>query len=683
MYPDILWLQILTGLTIGLIFGSFVTMLSYRLPQGLSIIMPPSHCPQCQARLTPRDLIPVISWLMGRGRCRHCGARISARYPAIELATAIAVTLAFVGIGFSWWLLPILLVIIATVTTVTIWLEQMQPIAHNPKIIGDYFRHSVFPALGQSGSRQRSAWRLALLLMLIVPPLFGLLALALGQDANWDLRNYHWYNAYAFMNGRYLIDLLPSQTPFFYNPTIDVPFYLLASHVQAMTASFVLGTVQGLNFVLLFMLAHAALTVPNHRNKVLVCAALAALGMLGGGGIAQIGTSFYDNVTSLGILLSALLVVRNFASLMTSRLIRAGGVAMLCGIPAGLAMGCKLPVVVFCIGLCIALLLVRGTPLRRLWAAFMLGIGIMAGIALSMGHWAWFLYAHFGSPMFPYFNGFFASPLAPLSSARDTQFIPAGMIETLLLPFRFADNPRLVGEIDWSDIRIPLLYAILPLAALARLAFGRNVGSSALVAAPVVGRYLLWVGIIAYTVWLPLFSIYRYLLPLEMLAPLLIVLAVGMLPLAVRTRALLAAILLLAVAVSVRAGDWNRLPHWLDSAVEAEVPAIAAPEKVMVLMTGFEPYSHVLTALPPAATFVRIQSNFSSPNEEKGINGLMRQKLDLHISNGGRFMLLAPNWHRDMSNQALGYFGLTLLPTTCQPVVDNLYDSKLELCSVK
>ncbi|MDP9195674.1 MAG: hypothetical protein M3O22_02725, partial [Pseudomonadota bacterium] len=50
------------------------------------------------------------------------------------------------------------------------------------------------------------------------PLAFGILALVLGQDANWDLKNYHWYNGYAFLWGRWNIDILPSQTPWFYNP---------------------------------------------------------------------------------------------------------------------------------------------------------------------------------------------------------------------------------------------------------------------------------------------------------------------------------------------------------------------------------------------------------------------------------------------------------------------------------
>src|SRR6201996_4670806 len=91
----------------------------------------------------------------------------------------------------------------------------------------------------------------ALILLALAPFAFGLLAIHLGQDANWDLRNYHFYNAYAFLNDRYAQDLLPSQTPYFYNPLLDVPFFLIATHAPARVAGFALGFVQGLNFILL------------------------------------------------------------------------------------------------------------------------------------------------------------------------------------------------------------------------------------------------------------------------------------------------------------------------------------------------------------------------------------------------------------------------------------------------
>jgi leader peptidase (prepilin peptidase)/N-methyltransferase len=82
---------------LGLIFGSFVTALSYRLPRGEKVSHGRSRCPHCGTPLTIRDLVPLLSWLFSRGACRHCGAAISVRYPVIEsLSLALFVTSAVV-----------------------------------------------------------------------------------------------------------------------------------------------------------------------------------------------------------------------------------------------------------------------------------------------------------------------------------------------------------------------------------------------------------------------------------------------------------------------------------------------------------------------------------------------------------------------------------------------------------
>lgn len=73
----------------GTVFGSFINVVAYRLPRNESIIFPRSHCPNCQHTLTPYELIPVLSWIGLRGKCRHCKAAVSIRYPVIELATGI------------------------------------------------------------------------------------------------------------------------------------------------------------------------------------------------------------------------------------------------------------------------------------------------------------------------------------------------------------------------------------------------------------------------------------------------------------------------------------------------------------------------------------------------------------------------------------------------------------------
>src|SRR5258707_9298245 len=72
----------------GLAFGSFLNVCIARLPEHQSVVRPRSRCPHCGHPIRDRDNIPLLSWLLLRGKCRDCGAGISVRYPVIELATA-------------------------------------------------------------------------------------------------------------------------------------------------------------------------------------------------------------------------------------------------------------------------------------------------------------------------------------------------------------------------------------------------------------------------------------------------------------------------------------------------------------------------------------------------------------------------------------------------------------------
>jgi len=79
---------------LGLVFGSFLSALTWRLPRAESVAAGRSRCPACGTVLGVRDLVPVISWLAARGRCRHCGAGVPVRYPLIEGGTALLFGLA-------------------------------------------------------------------------------------------------------------------------------------------------------------------------------------------------------------------------------------------------------------------------------------------------------------------------------------------------------------------------------------------------------------------------------------------------------------------------------------------------------------------------------------------------------------------------------------------------------------
>lgn len=95
-------LLILYAALFGLIIGSFLNVVVHRLPRGTSIIFPRSACTYCGGAIGARDNVPVLSYLLLRGRCRRCGAPISSRYPLVELATGLLFALCAWRFGWSW-----------------------------------------------------------------------------------------------------------------------------------------------------------------------------------------------------------------------------------------------------------------------------------------------------------------------------------------------------------------------------------------------------------------------------------------------------------------------------------------------------------------------------------------------------------------------------------------------------
>lgn len=95
---------VVASFTVGLAIGSFLNVVIYRVPAGMSIVAPASACPSCKMPIKPIDNVPVVSWLALRGRCRYCRTRISIRYPTIELTTAILFLLVAARMGASWGL---------------------------------------------------------------------------------------------------------------------------------------------------------------------------------------------------------------------------------------------------------------------------------------------------------------------------------------------------------------------------------------------------------------------------------------------------------------------------------------------------------------------------------------------------------------------------------------------------
>jgi len=106
---------------LGLMFGSFANVLVYRLPRKESIVFPGSHCPSCGHTLSWYENIPLVSWLVLRGHCRHCDKSISIRYPLLELC--LGLTWGYMAWHFGWGVELVMALILSQMLWVLAWID--------------------------------------------------------------------------------------------------------------------------------------------------------------------------------------------------------------------------------------------------------------------------------------------------------------------------------------------------------------------------------------------------------------------------------------------------------------------------------------------------------------------------------------------------------------------------------
>jgi hypothetical protein len=533
--------------------------------------------------------------------------------------------------------------------------------------------------------------RISRVLPWLIGPLYcGVLALCLGQDANWDLRNYHFYNAYAFLHQRLDYDVAPAQVATYYNPLFYIPFHEAVLRLPPMLVGFLLGALQGLNFPLLFAIVRNVMAgepaTPWWRGFL-----IALIGVLGAANISELGTMFGDNLTSLLILGALWLLLANFRKLTAPGMPGALLPVITAGIMIGLAAGLKQPAAAFAVGWCVAMLFLPLPLAQRIKLAFVFGVGVLAGIAGSGGYWLYEMWSRYGNPLFPYFNHIFQSPMASIADYRDARFLPGSLVNALLFPFIIVLDPHRTAEIPFRDLRLPLFMVLLAAAGLYALltkARGR-LAPSAAPAAPAVALarhkklFLLIGSLVAYAVWLKIFAIYRYLMPLEMLAPLGIWLLLDTLPWRKPAKNYAALGCLVLLLVTLRPGNWGRI-SWADDYFGVKPPALADPARTMVLMTGVDPMAYVIPFFPEPVRFLRIQSYFTGPSATP--NGSDRLMQRLIAEHRGPLFVLYRIYEEKQCRNALQAYGLTIDSNDCRAftphIIEEYQQFPLMFCAV-
>jgi hypothetical protein len=504
-------------------------------------------------------------------------------------------------------------------------------------------------------------------------------SLGQGQDRNWDLLNYHLYNAFSFVDGRFVRDLYAVGIQSYFSPLLDVPYYLLSVRLLPglpRAVAFLAGIPFGLLIVVVLRIARIALPAATSKEAWLAPIAT-AIGIGGTATWSEIGTTYGDipvAVLALAGLLAPLSLLANRATMPR----RAWNSAMLLsGFLMGCAAGLKPTACVLAPGGLVALSLTAGTARRACTGAIVFCLGWVAGFALVYGWWGWLLYRRFGNPFFPMFNHVFASAFVPAVNNPDTRFMPRDLMQALFYPFFWLRGRAfVVAEVDVRDPRFALAY--VSLAALAIAGLVRRVRSRARARLrPVAAAICIFV-IVSYVAWEALFSILRYALGLEVLTGIVIVLGLREAAThvlwvrcaATRLPVACAIVLIAIVAVSSRPG-WGRLRQYGASVFPIHAPAI--PDGATIILAD-KPIGFV-------APFLRGTDIAFVGIVEVPASGLLHDAIQRRVRDARPALVLidkAPESYAAL----LRSFGLRIDPATCQPI-GNAFDRGLALCGTR
>lgn len=374
-------------------------------------------------------------------------------------------------------------------------------------------------------------------------------ALAKGPDASFDLRNYHWYNVWALLTDRLHDDLLVASLQTYFNPLLDVPYYLLARHGGLSLATAWAGVLFGVFMALVLRIARIVLqAIPSIAGNAVAIWVLSILAtVLSVSSVAtasEIGTTMNDiNVGVLVLAALLLLVTCSDGKMPFWR-------PLVAGLLLGAAAGLKLTTAIYAPALVVALAAMM--PNRQgLKAIAILCIAWGAGLLVTQGWWSVLMWQRFASPAPPLYNALVKSPWFPAVPFLDLRFSAKDIWGVLTYPADWAfRRSTLVAELPLRDPR--MLFGLL--SALVVLVVLRT--------RPI--RFVAVFALVAYVVWVLQFGILRYAVEIEAVCGILIVAAVvaatGRLRRGVVSVVATSVVLVLALRVTGYI-DWGRMPQ--------------------------------------------------------------------------------------------------------------------------
>ena len=499
-----------------------------------------------------------------------------------------------------------------------------------------------------------------------------------GQDANWDLRNYHYYNPYSWVNNRASIDIAPAQLQSFHSPFADLPYYCMAkAGLPSWLVSAILALPAAMALFFLALISKRLLPCARQNIYLVAVILIAATGASGG---PLIGTTMSEWHMVALFLCAIWLILKSSVRENVSALGGTNLWSVLCaGFLGGLAVGLKLTAGTYAIGLAVLVFSLPAGLLARFKRLAALGFGGAIGATISYGPWGYELWNRFGNPLFPYFNDIFQSPWAEPLRFADNRYIADSLWKFIATPWLIMkENASFVSEMPFRDWRLGL-----GLPAMLWLAWRSPIGSIRQ-----IWRVLLLMFLAIYCVWIIFFGHFRYVSLLELIAAIAIVSFFANCAIILQTSRIRNVTLLLMLVIligSTKWPSWGRVGHG-EIAVEARMPNL--PNGSMVVIASLEPLAYIVPSLPPDVPVISVANNFMNPawGANFKLHSMAAQRVAQH--SGPLFALVS------LTNQPDRYFmnievsdlllaiGLVVNFADCKPVVGPMSSGTVGVCSV-
>jgi hypothetical protein len=363
--------------------------------------------------------------------------------------------------------------------------------------------------------------RQTVILLLVILIIGGLFSVYQGQPADFDFLNYHYYNGYGILHGRFGWDVVPARMQSFFNPYMDAFNYWTIQVIhQPKLVGFLWGAISAIGLFFMLKIAFLLLDVADKFTQFFYIVIAAIIGISAPTVISQLGSPMNDAQSAAIVMLALWLLLKYFQQADNKHAI---GYLIVAGLCLGVVSGLKLTCAIYAISAVLALLFSGVHWLRSVWLAFAFVLSIGVGFLMADGWWAWKLYHDYANPLFPFFNNIFHSPYYPDISARDQGYGAHGIWQAIIYPFYLLKANTLTTEIPMRDWRFATVLVLAVVAIIYKL-FASNLKEPKFNnAGSRQWRFIYLFFLFAYFIWVLEFGIYRYAIPLELLSGIIIV----------------------------------------------------------------------------------------------------------------------------------------------------------------